>query len=190
MIRYKPRWAKIVSDVLSPPVIFGLLTIILATRDTETAPERIQFFAVIFAALTIVAPIIFLVYLLRRGLITDIHTPISKERRIPLLVASVCAVSVLLIFLVMGSPKSMLMLAIFTVIANVIIGLITLNWHISVHSTVVSGATTIIGILLGVQYALLALPFALLVIAARLALRRHTVAQSWQELRSAFASAL
>lgn len=176
-VRYKPTWAYIVSNVISPPVVFSLLALAMAAYFPANGRFSTLFFALVFIGINIMIPLGFLIWLLRKGRITDIHTPKSTERRLPILVSSVCAVATLFIYLLTEAPPAFVFLGLFAALSNILVGIITFFSHISVHAAVISGTLSIIWLIISPVIALLLTPAAGLVIAARLALKRHHVNQ-------------
>ncbi len=166
-------WARVVSNVLSPPVVLGALALEIARREAST-PEQAALLVGVFVAFGILLPLIYVVLMVYRGKITDLHLPERRERYVPLFLSFVGAAIVLLGYVLLDAPRGLVLLAMFMLVANGIVAAITAVWQISVHGATIVGALTMASVLFGVQAALLFAPLVVLVGAARLSLRRHT----------------
>jgi membrane-associated phospholipid phosphatase len=119
---------------------------------------------------------IYLVWLMRRGRVTDLDIQLRQERARPMLFMLVSGgVGVLVLALGMA-PYELLMLSAGLWLQSLVIFAITLRWKISVHSATATGAGVMIWFLTG---ALLPLVLGVPIIAwSRVRLRRHTVSQT------------
>ncbi len=171
-------WVKIArrfSNVVSPPVIFAVLA--LALTLSVLPPVEGFIWAAIYGFWVSLAPILVVVYLLRKGQITDLHMNTTRERRIPYISSVIGAVVATLIIFLFDGPDLLRCLAIFSVIELAALAIVTNFWMISIHSTSMAAATVITGLVFGPWPALLLLPLLALVLWVRLYLRRHTIAQ-------------
>jgi hypothetical protein len=143
------------------------------------APTRDQavIWAGIYIALACLAPVAYIAMMVKLGYITDIHIKVRQQRILPFLVSMGCTAVAWYVLRVMDAPPLTPSFALFSLIQLAIMALITLVWQISIHAVSISGAAVAIGALFGVIPALLALPLVALVGAARLKMRRHTLAQ-------------
>lgn len=169
------RAARRFSNIVSPPVIFATLGLSLALAELPILQGF--FWAAVYGFWVSLAPILFVVYLLRTGRITDLHMNTRKERRWPYMVSFLGALIALLIIVVFDGPWLLYCLAIASVIALGLLAIITNFWMISIHATSMAAATVISGIVFGIYVALLLLPLLILVSLVRLYLRRHTALQ-------------
>lgn len=169
------RLARTFSNIISPPVIFACLGLALSWADLPFWPGLL--WAAVFGFFVSLAPILFVVYLLRTGRITDLHMNTKQERRLPYLSSIGGSLIMLAILRVFDGPPLLTCLAWLSVVVLAILGLINNFWLISIHSASIAAAATIGGLVFGWWAALLLLPLVLLVAAARLYLKRHTLAQ-------------
>lgn len=172
----KPSWARVVSDVLSPPVVWGLLVIPVALQYTETRSNAL-FWAILYSVFICIIPVVFIAWMVARGKIGDIHMKERKERFRPMLVAIVCTSIVWWLLRRLDAPPAFPLLALMTLVQITFIMLITLAWQISMHMMSIAGATVAIGIIFSIGAAMAMIPLVMLVGAARLQLKRHTPAQ-------------
>lgn len=169
-------WARLVSHLLSPPIVWGVLVVLIAFRDAQSEQQALAV-AAAYGLFVCLLPGLYILWMLRRGAISDIHLSSRQERPRVLLVSSMGAGMAWGALRWMDAPPGMPLVAVITLALLAIIGLITLVWQISMHATSISAAVVATGAFFGIVPALLVLPLALLVAAARLRLKRHTPAE-------------
>lgn len=169
-------WARLVSDILSPPVIWVVLALLVAAAYTQSVGEAVQW-AAIYSLLICIAPLLFVAFMVWRGKIGDIHMAERRERIVPLLVTTMGALMAFLILWELKAPPALPLLAFISLVQIIIMLLITMAWQISMHTMGITGATVAIGIVFNMALAMSLVPLIVLVGAARLKLKRHTPAQ-------------
>lgn len=169
-------WARIVSDVVSPPVVWAILVVPVAIHYSETTMGAI-FWAILYGIFICLLPIAYVAYNVWRGNISDLHMKNRKERIRPLLVSILCTAIVWWLLRVLGAPKAFPLLALLSLIQITVIAVITLGWQISMHTMSIAGAVVAIGMIFSIGAGLWMTPLVPLVAAARLNLKRHTPAQ-------------
>lgn len=167
--------ARVLSNVLSPPVIFAGLGLALALAESPLR-EGLAWAAVYVFCVSL-APILFVVYLLRSGRIAELHMTDRRERRGPYIVAVIGSAIALALLVALQGPSGLRCLATFNVIGLTALAVITVYWLISMHATAATGSVLIAGLYFGTAVAVALAPLALLVCWARLYLKRHTPAQ-------------
>lgn len=167
--------ARIISDVFSPPVVWGALAFPIAARAADT-PEKVLLWASIYVFFVTILPSLFIVFMVLTGRITDVHVRVRKQRILPFIVTIVCSLVAVIILAALNSPI-MPEFALISMIQVVVILTITLFWQISMHAMSITTAVVVTGILYGFAPALLVSPLIPIVGASRVVLRRHTVAQ-------------
>jgi hypothetical protein len=173
---YNVTWARVVSDILSPPVVWAALVFPIALRGAST-PAKGLLWAAIYITLVCLLPVLYIATMVKLGYITDIHMKVRKQRIVPLIVSISCTAIAWGAMRALGAPPLLPVFALFMLVQLAIISLVTLVWQISIHAISISGAAIASGALFGWVAALMALPLVVLVGAARLKLRRHTPAQ-------------
>jgi len=169
-------WARLVSDLFSPPVIWGALAIPIALRDAPTRGLALMW-AAVYILLVCIVPLIYISIMIKRGKISDIHLSDRSERVKPLIVSLISTGVAWLALRAMGAPPVVPQLALTTLIQIGILALITLMWQISMH-TMSSGAAVVGSTLIyGPIAAFITIPMLFLVGWARLNLHKHTLAQ-------------
>lgn len=176
MLSSRISWARLISDLLSPPVIWGLMAFPIAFHTAESE-ERAILWALTYTILVCLLPALYIGFMVWRGHITDIHMQVREQRVRPFVVSILCTAIAWTVLRWMGAPSLIPLFALFSLIQIAVMLLITLAWQISMHSMSIAGAVVIAGALYGPGTALLLSPLIPVVGAARIKLRRHTPAQ-------------
>jgi len=169
-------WARMVSDVFSPPVVWGALAFPIALRDAQT-PALAFVWATIYILLVCILPLIYISVMIKRGKISDIHLSDRSERLKPLIVSLISTALAWWILRATGAPPVVPQLALTTFIQMGILAAITLMWQISMHAMSSGAAVVGSAILYGPIAAFITIPLLILVGWARLSLHKHTIAQ-------------
>jgi membrane-associated phospholipid phosphatase len=167
--------ARLFSNIVSSPVIFAVLGLVLALHVLPLGPALA--WSAIYGFVVSLLPILFVLWLLRTGRIGELHMSNTAERHLPYLVAVLCGILIYAIVALLDGPEILKCLAIFNIVTLAALGLINARWLISFHATAIAAAWTISGLLFGWNASLVVLPFAIGVIVIRLYLKRHTAAQ-------------
>ena len=169
-------WARLVSDLFSPPIVWGFMAFPLSSVGTNSWQTALAW-ALIYIMLVCVLPAVYIVYGVHKGRITDRHIRIRRQRMLPLAVTLLCTALAFLGTSWLGAPPLLPRLALFTLIEVILIMVITFAWQISIHAASISGAVVVLAMMFGPLPALVIFPFVPLVGTARVKLRRHTVRQ-------------
>ncbi|MGH2536141.1 MAG: hypothetical protein ACRDHL_01970 [Candidatus Promineifilaceae bacterium] len=170
------RIARTLSNIVSPPTMFALLGLALAWRDAPPRPALI--WAAAFGFWVALAPIGFVVYLLRSGRISDLHMSTAGERDLPYLVSIAGAAIAYAVVRYLNGPSLLECLALLALLVLGLLALINRFWLISIHTTSIAAAAAVVGVAFGPRAAGWMLPLVGLVLWARLYLHRHTVGQA------------
>ncbi len=170
------NWARMTSNILSPPVVWGLVALPVAFRYATSRGEAVLW-AGVYITLVCLMPALYIGWMAHSGRITDIHMPLRRERFRPFVVSIICAAFTWVLLRWMGASPAMPMMSAFTLVHLAVMALITLGWQISMHAMSISGAMVAVGIVFGLTPALAVAPLVPLVGTARLRLERHTPAQ-------------
>lgn len=170
----RERWARWISDLFCPPILSAVG--ILMVADSLATPVAWRW-AAFYLACTVLTPTLYILWLLKRGQVTDFHLRVREQRFKPNLVI-LAAVTIAWGTMLFGAaPGLLLALASIGILQMVLITLVTLRWKISGHA-VGAGSFFVLGWML---WGLAALPLALLVplvMWARVQLRRHNLLQT------------
>lgn len=165
------RW---IAHIGSPPVMAAASAFICATWLGTAAAWR---WASLHVVLTVLVPSGYVLWLLLRGYVSDIHMRARRERFWPMAVMLI-GITVSVVWLRLGgAPRLLQVLAVVTLVQTAIFSLITARWKISLHSTSAANFA-VLGWTLGGAAGWF-LPLVLPVIMwSRLRLRYHTLSQT------------
>ena len=170
------RAARLFSNVVSPPVMFAVLGLAVALRELPFWQGLA--WAAVYGFFVSLAPILFVLYLLRTGRIGELHMSNTGERHLPYLVAIGFAVLTFGLVNWLGGPALIGCLTIFNTVELSILMLINVYWLISFHATAVMATFVLVGLIFGWSASIvIVLPFVIAVCTVRLYLKRHTPAQ-------------
>jgi membrane-associated phospholipid phosphatase len=169
------RGARLFSNIVSPPVMFAVLGLVIAWHELDFWPGL--GWAVVYGLLVSLSPILFILYLLRTGRIAELHMSDTRERHLPYLSAVGFAALTLLIIHLADGPELLRCLTLFNLVELTALGLINVFWLISIHATGIMATAVIVGLIFGWGAAWALAPLVILVCWVRLFLKRHTPAQ-------------
>lgn len=166
--------ARCVSDLLSPAVlgIPCLLLIVLASDVPGTYWFALQYFVV-----AIPLPVLYVLWLVKSGRVTDFHLPNRRDRTAPFLVTIACGLGAVLLLFYFQAPTTFLAPVLTALAQTILLFAITVFWQISIHAATTSGLVTFAILAMGPGASVLAL-LVPLVMWARVYLGRHTLTQT------------
>jgi hypothetical protein len=163
--------ARFLSNLFSPMSSFAIFAFSLAWVELPFWQGFLQ--GAIFGFWTALLPIVYILYQLKTGRITDLHISVQAQRHVPYLIGIVGAmISMLIYHLIDGSPV-LINLSLAVMLTLIGTALINLRWLISSHTTSASLIVTFTGFVYGPQWWLYLSPLVLLVFFIRKYLRRH-----------------
>ncbi|MDE2856986.1 MAG: hypothetical protein OXN94_03965 [Chloroflexota bacterium] len=169
-------WARFISLFISPPVVWAIWIVLIAQQFSRS-PFEATFFASLFALTICILPMAFVAYMVKIGRISDMHMRHSHERYIPYSIAIVGCLLTELVYLHFGANPVLVVVALVTIVELTVMLIGTFFSHISLHAMAMTSIISATTIVYGFNKSLIFIPVLLLVILARLALRRHT---AWQ----------
>jgi hypothetical protein len=170
------RWARVISNLLSPPMVWSILVFFIAFHFAENRLQGLMW-ALTYGILVCLMPILFIAWRVHSGKISDLHMKERQERIIPFAVSIVCAILAWEVLRLMNAPTILPLIAAITLMELIVMLVITFAWQISMHAMSISVALVATGIVFGAGPALFVSPLLPIVGAARLRLQRHTLAQ-------------
>ena len=166
--------ARRVSGALTPPLCAAAAAIAAAAQAGSATAWG---WAALLIAVGVLLPTGYVLFLLRRGRLSDLHMPVRDERRRPLAGAVAASAAALGLLWAGGAPPLMVLVAaVQTAQALLFLG-VTLRWKISAHCAGYTGLAVACCWLFGAD-ALPALTLVPLVAWSRVFLRRHTLGQT------------
>ena len=170
------RWAHVVSLLLSPPVVWAVWVYATSLLRSSNRSSALGF-ASLFVLSICVAPMLFVAYKVRNGKISDMHMRESNERYIPYSIAIVAGIATGIVYLHYDAGPVLLMVVLVSIVELTIMLVATFYMKVSLHAMAMSSIISATALLFGFAPALLFMPVLLLVVLARLVLRRHTMLQ-------------
>lgn len=169
------RWARILSNIISPPVMFAATGIALGIYERPFWPGLAWGLA--YSLLIALVPMFVIIYLMRIGRIGDLHMSATHERHIPYLTSVISGAVAFVVLSLFDGPVLLRCLAVLSIITLGALGLINTQWLISIHATAAAATWMIATLVFGWVVSAVLLPFVILISAIRLYLKRHTPAQ-------------
>jgi len=166
------RIAYVVSNLGSPPVLTVAVVLLMAST---LAGGGAWAWASVYLVLAILTPLFYLVWLVRRGVVTDLDVQRREQRTRPMIVTLLCSALAWLTLRVGMAPALMVVVAGIVWLQMITIFFITLFWKISVHCASAAGVAVLAWLLIGTPLPLLIVPF---IAWSRVRLRRHTLTQT------------
>lgn len=169
------RLARILSNIISPPIMFAALGIALGIYDRPFWPGLVWGLA--YSLLIALTPMLVIIYLMRIGRIEDLHMSATHERHIPYLTSVISGAIAYVLLTILDGPTLLRCLAILSIITLGLLGLINIRWLISIHATAAAATWLIAALVFGWLTGLILLPLLVAISWIRIYLRRHTPAQ-------------
>ena len=167
--------ARIISNLVSPPMVFAVLGFVLAWSELPFWQGLI--WGAIYGFFISLVPIMIVIYMLKTGRVQDLHMSDTRQRRIPYLVSVLGALVTYGLVKWLGGPEVLGVLALTNALGLGILGLVNQYWLISNHMASITSAVLFMGVVFGIVVGLVLSPLIGLVFYARCILRRHTF---WQ----------
>lgn len=165
--------AFVISQVGSPPV---LAPVMMAVTASFVSTPRAWTWAGVYVCLAVVFPFLYLLWLLRRGLITDLDVQHREQRTRPLVFTIACTGLSWFVLLFGSAPSPLVALAGASWLQMALVFTITMWWKVSMHCAAAGAAAAVMWALAGTPLPLLiGVP---LIAWSRVRLRRHTVTQT------------
>ena len=173
---YEISWERVVSDIISPPVVWAILAFPIAFKDAADSGQGFLW-AFTYIGMVCLIPLVFIAIQVKRGAITDVHLEIREQRIAPFLVTMIGSGLAFGVLRLIATTSVMPAFALFSFVQLAVMLSITMIWQISVHTFCIAGATITCGTLFGWTVGLLIAPLIIIVGVARIKLNRHTPAQ-------------
>lgn len=182
------RVARILSNIISPPIMFASLGIALGIYERPFWPGFV--WGLTYSLLIALTPILVIIYLMRIGRIGDLHMSATHERHIPYLTSVITGTVAYGLLTYFDGPVLLRCLAILSIITLGALGLINTRWLISIHATAAASTWLIAALVFGWLVGLIFLPLLVLICWIRLYLKRHTPAQVLAGIALGFSTVL
>src|SRR4051794_26725221 len=97
-------WARVVSDVVSPPVVWAVMVLPVAIAYSATVSQALGW-AFLYSLLICLLPLAFISLMVWWGKIGDIHMKERRDRFYPFLVSIVCTLFACILLYAMDAPR-------------------------------------------------------------------------------------
>ena len=169
-------WAHAISLIVSPPLVWAIWVYAVTLPEAENFAAALLFSS-LFAFSICAAPMLFIGYKVRKGKISDMHMRLSRERYIPYSIAIGLGTLSEIIFIRFDADPVLILVMLVSIVELTLMLLGTFLNHISLHAMAMSSIISATALMFGFKQGLYFLPLLLLVISARLVLKRHTPVQ-------------
>lgn len=163
-----------ISQLGSPPIL-GLFALILVIASLTWATAWPWFGVYLIGAM--IAPLLFLIWQVRHGRVTDFDLQLREQRKGSLLVTIASFAITWLVMWIGHAPPLLTAMAGIGAVQWLLVFAITLRWKISVHTTSAAGITVLILRVFGIAAVPLVISIPLIAW-SRVKLRRHTLSQT------------
>jgi membrane-associated phospholipid phosphatase len=168
------QFARLLSTLLSPALIALPFVILVALYQTRGGNAWLSA-AIAFFFLS-VGPMLYIFYGVSTGKFTDVDVSVRSQRTGPFIIFIAFSLLGFAVLEHIHGQKTLEIVLLMAVLTGTIMMLTTFWWKISIHTSTLSAAVTMLSVL----YGKIVLPAYLLVIMvswSRVILRRHTLAQ-------------
>lgn len=165
----------LISAVFSPYVTAAGFIMIITYANADNIGQFLPWMGIEFF-FAIIIPGIYLLWLIEKKDVHDIHLPDRNTRKIPFIVTAVSSTIGALALYSIGAAKPVVTMGAAYAANAIAIAILTIYWKISVHTALYSSIVTITVILYGIEWAflyLLLIPLAW----SRVYRNKHTISQ-------------
>lgn len=147
-------FSRAISFLLHPLLMptYGLLILFtqVQTYFVYALPEQLRLFVLFMVFInTFIIPSLFMLYLYRKGKITDIQVSNREERFLPLVLTTILFMSTYYLLKSIGLNKIILLMMIAAISAIIVAFIINIWWKISMHLVGIGGLA---GVFYGLSY--------------------------------------
>jgi len=171
----KSTIARVVSDFISPPLVFGVVGFLFAWYELLSWKGLV--WGALYGFFVCLVPVLLVFLLYKKGLVKDMHMSDIKQRRLPYLVSIFGALIVIICIGLFKGPKLLGTLALSNLVGLLILFVINYYWLISSHMASISMAAFLLGIYFGIKVLIFTFPLIIIVFWARYIQGRHSFLQ-------------
>ena len=164
-----------ISGLLSPYITAGVFIVVITYIYAKDLQQFLPWMgiALLFA---IVIPGGYVLWLIEKQHIHDVHLSKHSQRKIPFILTGVSALFGAIALVIINAAKPVIVMGTVYAVNAVMVGFLTMFWKVSIHTALFSAAVTVFVILIGVQFSwlyLLLIPLAW----SRFYRHKHTINQ-------------
>lgn len=171
----RERLARLISNILNPFLVSGIVTVLLAVKATSSVADAVKW-ALISLALSVLPVFTVVIYLVRKKKLDGFFANPREQRCIVYILASIMGAIGCVLLWYLDAPE--LLAATFTagLIAIVIFTGVNYFWKISVHTAFMAASVAVIIMVYGAAAAWVFV-FLLMIVWSRIESKQHSVAQ-------------
>lgn len=141
-----------VSAIFSPYITAAIFILIITYVYAKNLQQFLPWMGIAFL-FAIVIPGGYVLWLIEKKDIHDIHLSRHDQRKIPFLLAGISATLGAIALALIGAAKPVIVMGVVYAVNAVAVGLLTLVWKVSIHTALYSAIVTVIVVLFNIQYA-------------------------------------
>lgn len=141
-----------ISAIFSPYITAAVFILIITYVYSKNLGQFLPWMGIAFL-FAIIIPGGYILWLIERRDIHDIHLSEHNQRKIPFIVAGISATLGAIALALIGAAKPVVVMGVVYAVNAVSVGLLTLVWKVSIHTALYSAIVTVIVILFGIPYA-------------------------------------
>jgi membrane-associated phospholipid phosphatase len=146
--------AFLISLLFSPYVTAAIFILIITYTNSKNLMEFLPWMGIAFV-FAIIIPGAYVLWLVEKKEVSDLHLSKHSQRKIPFLFTAVSSLVGALALNLIGAAKPVVVMGVAYAANAVAIALLTQFWKISVHTALYSSVVTVIVIIFGVKFSLL-----------------------------------
>lgn len=168
--------AQVVSNITNPLYVAMPVFLVIALATAPDALHAFLWWCVTTVCISL-APLIFIWFGVRHGRFTDSHVSVREQRIVPLLFALCCVCLAFTLLLLLHASHVLIATMSALLVCSLIALFVTRHWKISLHLVGMTGAVTVLALIVG-PLAYILSPLVVLVGWARWEVRAHTFMQA------------
>jgi len=141
-----------ISTIFSPYITAAIFILLITYSYSKNLQQFLPWMGIAFL-FAIIIPGVYVLWLIEKRDIHDIHLSIHSQRKVPFIVAGISATLGAIALAAIGAAKPVVVMGVVYAVNAVTVGLLTLFWKVSIHTALYSSVVTVIIILFGIQYA-------------------------------------
>lgn len=164
-----------ISAIFSPYIMAAVFIVIITSEYSQNVKQFLPWMGIAFF-FDIIIPAIYVLWLIEKKDVHDIHLGNHKQRKIPFIVMAISSVLGAIALTIVDAAKPVIVMGVAYAVNSSAIAILTTYWKVSVHTALFAAVATVIVILFGVEWVwmyLLIIPLAW----SRIYRQKHTLNQ-------------
>ena len=141
-----------ISAIFSPYLTAAVFILIITYNYSQNLHQFLPWMGIAFL-FAIIIPGGYVLWLIEKRDIHDIHLSNLNQRKVPFILAGISATLGAIALVLVGAAKPVIVMGVVYAVNAVAVGLLTLVWKVSIHTALYASIVTVIVVLSGVQWA-------------------------------------